>query len=266
MLRFMFGVLMLLIAGVQAGYAANWTESFTGGTPDQAWDLVATDLDGEEQTDIDWPVVNSGSVFGEFRDPFNVALPNPDTIVEAFGVVDMAFTDVTVSGWINLDPEPGNRTDVGLLARVNVVAGEAYVFGVSLDDGAYAIGKFADEADELIELAISDTDGDPAVALPTDIPLYLVFVLTGDMLVGHVLDAPGGNVLGQIAATDGDYVVGSAGVFARIDDDGPAGSQIIGSFDDIRATGVPEPASLGLLAFSTALVGFKRRARGLATP
>jgi len=169
---------------------ADWSESFTGGTPDQSWDIFIEAIDGAGMDGVAWPVVNSGSVYGELRDPAGITLPDPETIETAIGVVNESFTDVTISAWVNLDPVSGNETALGLLARADLELGTAYGFGVDLADGAWGIVKFADTAEDVIAPLLSDTDNDSSTnALPTNVPLYLVFDITGNVLTGQVFDA-----------------------------------------------------------------------------
>ncbi len=240
---------------------ADWSESFGGGTADQEWELFVIETDDDEFDVPEWPIEHSGSVYGELRDPNGVTLPDPETIEQAYGAVDEVYTDATISAWVNLaPPEPGNHTIIGLLLRADREQGRAYAFGYALLDGVWGILKFTDDDDGLSSLIASDTDGDlDTDNLPTDQPLYLVFDVTGNVLTGQVFDAPDGNLLGEMTTTDDMFDSGVAGVFAQLEDDAPDGQQIIASFDDINASGIPEPTSIALLAVGGAATLRRRR-------
>lgn len=236
---------------VSAPAQANWNESFDGGAANLDWQLNGNQLNDVDVLVPDWPVVNAGSVYGEFRDPANLTTPDPEAIVGAYAAVDQVFTDVTVSAWINLDPQAiGDSTITGLFARTDTQAGTGYAFGVAMSDGEWGIFKFTDDqGEDTFDLVVSDLDNDPnTTALATDTALYLVFDIAGTTLTGRVFDAPNGNLLGEMSTTDNMFAAGVAGVFAELEDPGVTGQQLFATFDDISAVGVPEPTSIALLA------------------
>ena len=154
----------------------------------------------------------------------------------AYGYVEDPFVDTLVYGTLNPSGDSNMNRTLGLFLRGD--GSDAYVLAVDYGTGGIAIIKNSAEGQEFIGTPGSVSD------FGSDNSLYVEFSAVGASLVGNVYTAPGGALRGSAIATDGEFAAGVAGVAVQYGD--PLAG-IRGTFDDVGAEAVPEPASLVLL-------------------
>lgn len=243
-----------LVVCLTAGAHADWSEDFNGSTLNNSWFFGSA--------------TGAGSPSGSFapNDQFN---NYPDAIVNnqlqmadsaavgaggaanAFGVVLEAFSDVKVTGTLNPNGNMASSDTIALIARGNIASGEFYAAELSLEDGKLIIFRndnLAGAASDLDEVTIPGLDNTSSV--------FVDFRVVGSSVSADAYDAPGGNLLGSVSATDSNYTAGLSGVLAFFAND--LNKPLLAEFDDLSSMAIPEPTSL-VLAIAGLCAGLARR-------
>ncbi len=237
--------------------AADWSDDFNGGlNPNLSWEFsnLKGDFSGSSAT---FTAGTAGDVL-ELTDPTTAAAGGAAL---GFGfVTDEVFDHVRVAGTINplgesnADWQNNNipvNWEIGLVARAQPATVSAYALTVDLV--AQSLDLTLAQGQNQSELAAADIPG-----LAPDASVYLWFGLDGSTLIGRAYDAPGGNLLAEVAANDSTLTSGLSGVVVAAASEGTyQGNSLFaplrGTFDDVSST-VPEPASMILLLLGGAAV------------
>jgi hypothetical protein len=241
-LRFAVAVLVLLAA---SSAHAIWIDTFAGGTPQQSWTYAA---------------LPDGFQFAEsyFSDGVQLESNIPVTsggAAAVFGVVNEMFdSPVRVRAVVNPDGEDDLWLNVGVLAHMNPLLGNAYSLTIKYDEGSHS----ADISKVTGGTTIVGLDSDGIPSFSTTDTYILELDVVGAHLTGRVYDTAD-NLLLTLSATDNDpYTSGVAGILAQRDETDPT---LLGVFGMVSA--VPEPSSLLLLVLGVlALVPRRRRRHG----
>jgi hypothetical protein len=230
---------------------ADWSENFNGSLT-QPWLFGNFSAGGSSSTftpKVD-PLYPDAIVNNQLR----LADPNSAAVGGAaagFGVVLAPFSDLRMTGVMNPGGNAAISPTLTLLARGNLASGQFYAAEVDYASGKLIIFRNDNPATstDLVDAVIP--------GLTTDDSLYLTFRLLGSSLSAHVFDAPGGTLLQSVSTTDATYSAGLSGVLVNADD--PT-VPLLGVWDDVSATSIPEPGtSLLALAALSAALGRKRR-------
>lgn len=230
---------------------ADWSEDFNGSTLQNTWFFGSTAGTGSPSASFE-----PNDQLNNYPDALvnnQLQLSDPNSVAgggaaNGFGVVLENFTDLRYTGIINPNGNAASSDTVALIARGNIASGEFYGAEISFEDGRLIIFRNDD-------LAGSATDLD-AVIIPsldnTD-SVYIDFRLVGSALSAQAFDAPGGNLLGSVSATDSNYSAGVSGVLGFFANN--LTKPFLAEYDDLTSVDfIPEPGSsiLAIIALSTA--------------
>jgi hypothetical protein len=227
---------------------ADWSDNFNGGFQ-QFWQFGSVDAGGNPS-----PTFNAASINDQLVMADSLSAVGGGA-ASAFGLVSESFSDVRMTGILNPNGDAGSSGTITLLARGNPFSAQFYAAEINYSTSELIIFR-NDSLTSVSNIASLSIPG-----LTTADSIFMDFRLVGDSLSARAYDAPGGTLLGAVAATDSTYAGGLSGVLVNVTDpDAP----MLGVYDDITATIIPEPATalLALVAVSAALVaGGRRRAR-----
>ncbi|MGI9430025.1 MAG: PEP-CTERM sorting domain-containing protein [Bythopirellula sp.] len=242
---------------------ADWSEDFNGSTLTNTWFFGSGDAGGapsgtflpaDQGSNYPDAIVNSQLQMSDSR------AVGAGGAAQGFGVVVVdPIADVLVTGTINPNGNAAVSDTAALIARGNLGTGQFYAAELSFEDGKLIIFRnndFAGSANDLAEVTIPDLDNTDSV--------HLQLRLLGDTITARAFDVAGGSLLGAISVTDTDPAkisgAGPAGVLTFFA--GDVGKPLLGQFDDLNATTIPEPTSAVLLtgALCAGLAARRRRA------
>jgi hypothetical protein len=154
----------------------------------------------------------------------------------------------------HLQFDMSHPTELGLLARANVLLGQAYSASLNPANGYLALDKLAG-------------GGGTALAGATHISGFdaskdyeLVFSANGSTLTGSVYD--GLTQVASLTGTDSDFTTGQIGVIDIYPNPG-GGASLGGTFNNSTVSSIPEPGTVVMLtAGALALFGWANLRRG----
>ena len=238
--------LLITVVGAESAKADKF-DDFNGGFQ-EIWQFGSVDAGGNPSGSF-----NGGQVINDqlvLADPNSAAAGGAAT---GFGVLTEIFSDVRVEGIINPNGDAAISPSQSLLARGNVFTAQFYAAEINYGSGELIIFR-NDGLTSASNLVQTDIPG-----LSTDDSIFLRFRLVGDSLSAFAFDAPGGTLLASVSTTDSMYSSGLSGVLPTSVSAPTA--PLLGVFDDIGATVIPEPATalLGLAGVSTVFLRRRRR-------
>lgn len=261
MTRFTTSVLTAAVA-VVLGFAnsaqADWSEDFNGSTLQNNWFFGS--INGLGSPSATFSPNNQGANYPDAIVNNQLQMADTNSVAtggaaQAFGVVLQNFTDVRVSGIINPNGNTSSSDTVALIARGNIASGEFYGAEISFEDGKLIVFRNDDLAGNGMDLDSMTIPG-----LTNADSVYLDFVLVGSNINLQAYDAPGGNLLGSVSATDANYSQGVSGVLGFFA--GDVNKPFLAEYDDLSSITVPEPATMTIaLVALTAGIASRRRLR-----
>ena len=205
---------------------ADWSDDFSGDL--SQWDEF---LSVPESTTFGAQILTSDVL--ELADS---TPPGASGAGFGYGYVNEPFGSARVYGTLNPGGDSDMNRTLGLFLRGD--GANAYVLAVDYGTGGIAIIKNSAGGQEFIGTPGSVSD------FGSSNSLYVEFSAIGASLIGNVYTEPGGAFRGSASATDSQFPAGVAGVAVQYGD--PIAG-IRGTFDDVGAQTIPEPASLVLL-------------------
>ena len=256
------GLLVVALCAATGAYG-NWIDNFDGGTFDRGWvfsdgvnpafaspgDTAAAPISTFEAA-----VVTPGDYLA-----INATTGNPLDATLTFGLVPEVFSNVWVTSLVNVDNSVGSNCDIGLVARGNPAAGNAYVLTIDMASGALDITKVSG-----LITQVGLGQGPDPVPNPDSTTYFLEFEVRGlspVQLFGRVFeDATKANLIAEVYAEDAAsaFAAGVSGVLVAVNEQGSPPTVIGGTFDRVSAQAIPEPGTLSLLALG-GIAGLVRR-------
>ncbi len=238
-------LLVFCLAAVTA--RADWVDTFNGGF-DQTWVSGGVNGVGGASGTFSFAVDNN---ILKMTDPTTAALGGA---ASGFGFVPAeSFSEVHMSAVIN--PNAGSYSDMnwdlGLLARFDPLSSSGYVLTVDLYKGQIDLTRIDNGAPGAY-LGNTGLNGFP-FGTYTDSSIVLKFDLVGSQISGAAYDLSGTLLTAPFSFTDSTYAGGYSGVLTTIKPSDPVFpaspvTPLLGTFDNVSASSVPEPSTLALLA------------------
>ncbi len=234
---------VLCVGGVATTASADWSDNFDGGLQ-ETWLFGSVAGNGNPSSTFSATSTNNQLLMTD-------SLPATAGGAGAgFGVVPEFLTDQVMKGVINPGGAAGISPTVTLLARGNLAAGSLYAAEIDYSSSKLIIFR-NDNLTTTTDLADATIPG-----LTTDDSLYLVFRLLGSDISASVYDAPGGMLLSQVSVNDATFSGGLSGVLVNADN---PSVPVLGVWDNVSATTIPEPASCVLLLAGVLALSVVRR-------
>jgi hypothetical protein len=156
-----------------------------------------------------------------------------------------------MTGIVNPNGDAAISSTMALLARGDVLSSQFYAAEVNYDTAELIIFRNDGPA------TVSNLSSGPIAGLTTADRIYLEFDLLGNSLVARAYDAPNGNLLQSVSATDSAYTIGASGVLVSTSN---FAAPILGAWDDVSATTIPEPSTATLIFVALGgAMAFRRR-------
>lgn len=249
--------IVLLSSATSPLVQADWSEDFNGSTLQNAWFFGSAAASGSPSPTFE--PNDQGSNYPDAIVNSQLQMSDANAVgaggaANGFGVVLQNFTDLRYTGVINPNGNASTSDTVALIARGNIAGGQFYGAEVSFEDGKFIIFRNDDLAGNGMDLAETTIAG-----LDSGDSVFVDFRLVGDSLSAQAFDAPGGNLLGSVSATDSNYSGGVSGVLAFFA--GDLNKPLLAEFDDLSSANfIPEPTSVLLLLVGLASnVSLRRR-------
>lgn len=244
---------------VASVHAADWSDSFTDGTFDQAW--IFSNETGDQTVAAAGDMLATGlnytaTTINGYLDLNSTAGLPPTGPQNVFGFVNDNFQNVHLSGSVNVSNIVNSRGDIGLIARINPLTVTGYLMSIDLDEDAVNMSTFGGQF-SIFRVTGGAVDGGTVIntELPAGFDLQdtlffdyaVVDSIHGVEYHGNVYeDATRANLLASATAIDASAGAqdgpGVSGVFAALNDDGfpilasglPA-TPVGGTFDDLTS-------------------------------
>lgn len=218
---------------------ADWSDNFDGGLQ-AAWQFGSVNGLG-----VPSPTFSATSTNNQLLMTDSVpAAPTGAGAAAGFGVVLDPLGDQVVAGTINPNGDAGISPTMTLLARGNPALGSLYAAEVDYSSNDLIIFRNDNLA------STTDLVSAPIPGLTTDQSLYVEFRLLGSSLSARAFDAPGGTLLQSVSVIDSTFSTGLSGVLVNADDPSVT---VLGVWDNVSATTIPEPASCVMLLLAVSL-------------
>jgi hypothetical protein len=250
----------IVAATVASGTArADWSDTFTGGQFDQSWTMV------DEAGNFATPAAGSGNtatgtytldVSNDYlaMDDIDATPGAPNFVV---GWVTESFTDVRVSGVLNPGNSGGNN-DLGLIARADILSGNAYIATVDFGTGSINISKFLGGS-----LGGIGTSGN-VTGFDGTSSYYAEFTVASSGTVALLVEiwdsAAKNTLLGTASASDSvsSFSSGNSGFVSAVNGD-VAPTPVMAHLDSLNSVLIPEPATISLIGLGALAIGRRRR-------
>lgn len=246
----------LLVLTSSSTAQADWSEDFNGSTLSNGWFFGSATGGGPPS-----PTFAPNDQLNNYPDAIvnnQLQMADPNAVgvggaANAFGVVLENFTDLRYTGILNPNGNAASSDTVALIARGNIASGEFYAAELSFEDGKFIIFRNDDLAGNAMDLDEVTIPG-----LTNADSVYVDFRLVGNSISADAYDAPGGNLLGSVSATDSSYSAGVSGVLTFFA--GDLNKPLLGEYDNLASMAIPEPTSvaLAIAALGLGLIGRRR--------
>ena len=245
----MAGIAGLVLVSASAGAfgQVSWTDTFSGGTPQQSWTLAANGPTGALQTYgsgfTDLSGNGAGAVFATVGSP-----------------TFSGSTGVTVRATLNPTQTTQNVAN-GVLAATNLAFGNAYTATITMGGSGF-LEIQRNSFGTATQIASSGGAFTPGFSGLNTYVLELIVAPNSSQIVANAYDSTGTTLLNSISAVDPSPLTGNytAGILMQRNSAGT----LQGTFGTVSAVGVPEPSTVALAvggAIGTAGLGAWRRLR-----